>query len=309
MARYIGRRFVLMLPVLLGITVLVFTMIHFAPGDPIFMMLGREYNEEVAADLRAKLGLDKPVYVQYVLWLGRILRGDFGRSFFNAEQALPLVLNRLLTTITLTITSMIVAIGIAVPLGVLSAVRKDTWIDNASRVAAIIAVSMPVFWFGLLLLVAFSLYLGWFPAGGSTGEHGLKALVLPAITLGTGFTALIIRMVRSSMVETLAEDYVRTARSKGLEETVVYYRHALKNALLPVVTIVGMQFGFLLSGAVVTETVFTIPGMGRLFLESLLRRDYPVIQACILVTTVGFVLTNLLVDILYAFFDPRIRYG
>jgi ABC-type dipeptide/oligopeptide/nickel transport system permease component len=308
MTRYIARRLVLLIPVLIGVTILVFLTISNAPGDPVINMLGREYTDEVADALRRQLGLDKPVIVQYFLWLGRALQGDLGRSFFAGEPALTLVMTRLINTALLTITSMIISVGIAIPLGVLSAVHKGRWVDNLSRIVSMIGVSMPVFWMGLLLLVAFALYLDWFPAGGSVGDKGWKALVLPSIALGTGLAALVTRMTRSSMVETLSEAYVTTARSKGLGESVVYYRHALKNALLPVVTVVGMQFGSLLSGAVVTETIFAIPGLGRLFLESILRRDFPVIQASILVTTFTFAFMNLLVDIGYAFLDPRIRY-
>lgn len=309
MVRYIARRLLLLVPVLLGITVFVFVTIRFAPGDPIFVMLGQEYNEEVAADLRTKLGLDEPIVVQYFLWLNRIAHGDFGRSFFAREPALSLVASRLPNTVALAVTTMVVAIALAIPLGVLSAAYKDTSVDNVTRVAAMMGVSMPVFWLGILLLLAFSLYLRWFPAGGSIGEHGLKALVLPSIALGTAYAALIMRMTRSSMVDVLSEDYIRTARSKGLREVPVYARHALGNALLPVITVIGLQFGELLGGVVLTETVFNIPGLGRLFLESILRRDYPVIQTSVLVTTTSFVLINLVVDVLYGFLDPRIRYG
>lgn len=309
MARYIARRLTLMLPVLLGISILVFAVLHLAPGDPIFIMMGMRYDKRVAADLRAKLGLDQPIYVQYLLWLGRISHGDFGRSIYANEPALALVASRLPNTIVLTVTTMIIAVGLGIPLGILSAARKDTWIDNITRVVTMFGISMPVFWFGLLLLLAFGLYLRWFPVGGWVGEYGPKAVVLPSIALGTSFSALISRMTRSSMVETLTEDYIRTARSKGVLERTVYLRHSLKNAFLPVLTVIGMQFGDLLGGAVLTETVFTIPGMGRLLLESILTRDYPVIQTSILVITVGFVVINLLVDILYGLLDPRIRYN
>jgi peptide/nickel transport system permease protein len=309
MFRYIARRLTLIPPVLIAITLLIFGMVHFAPGDPVVNMLGRDFSPQMAEMLRAQLGLDQPLYMQYLIWLGRVLRGDLGRSFFAGDAAMALVLSRLPNTILLTLTSMTVAVGIAIPLGVLAATNKGRVVDNVSRVVAMLGVSMPVFWLGILLLLAFSLYLRLFPAGGSVGDKGPSALVLPSIALGTGLASLIMRMVRSVMVETLLENYVTTARSKGLKEWSVYYRHALKNALLPVVTIIGMQFGALLSGAVITETVFSIPGLGRLFLEAVLTRDYPVIQASILVTATAFVLSNLAVDILYAYLNPRIRYG
>lgn len=306
--RYVARRLVLLLPVLLGISLFVFSIIRFAPGDPVHAALGMDYDPDLAAQMRHDLGLDKPIPQQYVWWLGRVMRGDLGRSIVAGETVQDLILSRLPTTLVLAFSSMIVALLVAVPLGIISAINKDSIIDNVSRLLAMVGVSMPVFWLGILLLIVFSLKLRWFPAGGSIMEHGVKALVLPSIALGASFAALITRMVRSTMVEVLVEDYIRTARAKGLHDWAVYVRHALKNALIPVVTVIGLQFGLILGGAVLTETIFNMPGLGRLLVEAVGRRDYPLIQGIILVTSLSFVLANLMVDVIYVIVDPRIRY-
>lgn len=306
--RYITRRLVLLFPVLFGISIFVFSLIRFAPGDPVYIALGMDYDPELAQQIEHELGLDRPVLQQYFWWLGKVLHGDLGRSIVLRETVQDLILSHLPHTIVLALGSMAVALLIAIPLGIISAIHKDAIIDNGSRVLAMIGVSMPVFWLGILLLIAFSLKLRWFPAGGSFTEHGLKALVLPSIALGTSFAALTTRMVRSTMVEVLLEDYIRTARAKGLRDRGVYLRHAFKNAMIPVVTVVGMQFGLILGGAVLTETIFNMPGLGRLLVEAVGRRDYPIIQGVILITSLTFVLANLLVDIIYVIIDPRIRY-
>jgi peptide/nickel transport system permease protein len=308
MMRYITRRLVLLFPVLLGISIFVFSLIRFAPGDPVYVALGIDYDPEVAQQIEHELGLDRPVLQQYFWWLGKVLHGDLGRSIVLRETVQDLILSHLPNTIVLALGSMAVALLIAIPLGIISAIHKDAIIDNGSRVLAMIGVSMPVFWLGILLLIAFSLKLRWFPAGGSFAEHGLKALVLPSITLGTSFAALTTRMVRSTMVDVLLEDYIRTARAKGLRDRGVYLRHAFRNVMIPVVTVVGMQFGLILGGAVLTETIFNMPGLGRLLVEAVNRRDYPIIQGVILVTSLTFVLANLVVDIIYVIIDPRIRY-
>jgi peptide/nickel transport system permease protein len=306
--RYVLRRILLLIPVLFTISVIVFAIIRFAPGDPALMMISFEdYTPELAEMMRAKLGLDKPIPVQYWIWLRRVLVGDLGKSLFTKDKVLDLMLARMPTTITLTFGTLILATLISIPLGVISAVHKDSWIDNLSRIAAMIGVSMPVFWFGLLLLVAFALKLRWLPPGGDVKRFGPTAALLPWLTLGMTFSALLTRTVRSEMIEVLQQDYMRTALAKGLKPIVAHYRHALKNAMLPVITVIGIQVGGLLGGAVLTETVFDMPGLGRLLVDSLLRRDYPVIQGCILLITLIFVLTNLVVDVTYAFFDPRIR--
>jgi peptide/nickel transport system permease protein len=307
--RYIARRLLLVLPVLFGVSVIVFSIIRFAPGDPALMMISFEdYSEEQVEQIRHKLGLDKPVPVQYWIWLRRVLRGDLGRSLFTHDPVSQLIVNRMPATAALAFGTMIVASVISIPLGVFAAVRKDSWMDNVSRIAAMLGVSMPVFWLGLLLLIAFALKLRWLPPGGSIARFGPRAAILPWVTLGTSLAALLTRMVRSQMIEVLQEDYIRAARAKGLPERVVQFRHALKNAMLPVITVMGLQVGALLGGAVLTETIFDIPGLGRLLVDSLGLRDYPVIQGCILLITIIFVMTNLVVDVTYAFLDPRVKY-
>lgn len=309
MIRYMLRRLVLFIPVGLGVTILVFVLIRFAPGDPIIRMLGIDYSPEAESALRHQLGLDQPIPVQYVLWLGRVVRGDLGRALFSREPVLDLILGRLPTTLALTVGTMFIALLIALPAGILSAARKDTLLDNVSRLVSIVGVSVPVFWFGLILLIIFSANLHWFPLGGTFQEYGWSAVVLPSVALGSGFSALITRMIRSNLLDVLGEDYVRTARAKGLVEAAVLYRHTLKNALIPVVTVIGLQIGTLLGGAVLTETVFNLPGLGRLLVESINRRDYPIIQGCVLLIAFFFVVANLVVDMAYAWIDPRIRYN
>lgn len=308
MTSYVLRRLLLFFPVAIGVTAVVFLVIRFAPGDPIVSLLGLDYSPEQAAQLRARLGLDQPIPVQYGLWISRVFQGDLGSSLFTRQPVLETVMSRLPNTLALAGGAMAVALVMAVPAGIVAATRKDSAFDNVSRLIAIVAVSIPVFWLGLILLLVFSVHLRWFPLGGGLDPHGLRGLVLPAVTLGAGFAALIMRMLRSSMIEVLGQDYIRTARSKGLRQRQVYYGHALKNATIPVVTIVGLQLGVLLGGAVLTETVFNIPGLGRLLIESINRRDYTLMQGCVLFIAFFFVIANLLVDLLYAFIDPRIRY-
>lgn len=315
MLRYLLRRMSMVIPVLLGISVVVFGVIHLIPGDPVVTILGDEYTEETAQQLRQMLGLDRPVHVQYLAWLGRALRGNLGRSTFpfagvkgggSGDPVLGTILFKLPTTIVLAAGALLVSLITSIPLGVITAARKDSLLDNIARPLSVLGVSMPVFWQGLLLILIFSIKLRLLPPGGSIRDLGLKVMILPWITLGVSQAGLVTRMTRSTMLEVLGEDYIRTARAKGLRETIVYYRHALRNALIPVVTVVGLQVGRLLGGAVLTETVFNLPGLGRLLVESVYRRDYPVIQGCVLVIALFFVLSNLLVDILYASLDPRV---
>jgi peptide/nickel transport system permease protein len=307
MTSYALRRILLFFPVAIGVTAIVFLVIRFAPGDPVVSMLGLDYSPEQAAQLRATLGLDEPIPVQYGLWLGRVIQGDLGSSYFTRQPVLNMVMDRLPNTLALAGGAMTVALITAVPAGIVAATRKDTAVDNISRVIAIVGVSIPVFWLGLIFLIIFSVGLRWFPLGG--GLHlGLSGMVLPSLTLGAGFAALIMRMLRSSMIEVLEQDYIRTARSKGLRRSQINYGHALKNATIPVITVVGLQLGILLGGTVLTETVFNIPGLGRLLVESINRRDYTVMQGCVLFIAFFFVIANLVVDLLYAFIDPRIRY-
>jgi len=315
MSKYILRRLLMLIPVLLGISIVVFAFIHLIPGDPVVTILGSEYTEETAEQLRHVLGLDRPLYIQYLNWLGRALRGSLGRSIFpfgmitqagGGDPVLELILARLPTTIVLTVGAMVISVIIALPLGVITAARRDSLLDNFTRAISVTGVSMPIFWLGLLLILVFSLKLRWLPPGGSIGDAGLKVMILPWFALGVAEAALVTRMTRSTLLEILGEDYIRTARAKGLRESIVYYRHALRNALIPVVTVVGLQFGRLLGGAVLTETIFNLPGLGRLLIDSVHSRDYPVIQGCVLFIAFFFVFANLAVDILYAFLDPRV---
>jgi peptide/nickel transport system permease protein len=313
MQRYLARRLVMLLPVLIGTTVIVFSFIHLIPGDAALVILGNDYTPEGARQLRNQLGLDRPVYVQYLIWMGNVLQGDLGNSIypfggvkFKGDPVVKLIFERLPTTVALTFGTMTLSILLALPIGMITAIKRNSTTDSILRIVSMIGISIPVFWFGLLLILVFSIWLHWLPANGNMNTSGLQAIILPIIALGVSDAALLSRMTRSAMLEVLAEDYVRMARAKGLKDLVVYYRHALRNALIPIVTVVGFQFGGLLSGAILTETIFTMPGLGRLLVESVFRRDYPVIQGCALVIALMFVLTNLVVDLLYAYLDPRV---
>ncbi len=294
-----------MVPVMLAVSVIVFGILHIAPGDPATMLAGEDARPEDVAAIRAKYGLDQPLYVQYGVWLANAVQGDLGRSIVTRRPVIQEIMARLPSTVELAIAALLLAMVVGVVVGVISATRQYSLIDHASMLVALLGVSAPVFWLGLMLILFFSVELRWFPTGGG---GSLQALVLPAITLGSASMAIIARMTRSSMLEVIRQDYVRTARAKGLVEQVVVLRHALKNALIPVVTVVGLQFGYLLGGAVVTETVFSRPGLGRLLVTSILSRDFPVVQGTLMLLAVSFVLVNLLVDITYGMLDPRIRY-
>jgi ABC-type dipeptide/oligopeptide/nickel transport system permease component len=304
--RYLLRRLLAAVPVLFGISVAVFLMMHMVPGDPAKMMLGElAVQKESVDNLRRQLGLDDPIAVQYWRFLRGALRGDFGRSILENQPVARMIWRQLPSTVELTLAGLGIAILLGFALGVTAAVRQNTWVDNASMVIALWGVSMPAFWMGLLLIFLFSLKLGWLPA---TGQGGLERLLMPAFTLGYVASAVIARLVRSSMLEVLRQDYVRTARAKGLKERLVIYRHALKNALIPVVTVLGLQFGALLGGAVVIETVFSRPGIGRLAVTSILSKDFQVTQGTVLMSAVFYTLVNIAVDFSYALLDPRIRY-
>jgi peptide/nickel transport system permease protein len=304
---FLVRRVVFVVPTFLAVTLLAFALIHIAPGDPITVMLGSEYTPQAAAELRAAYGLDRPLLVQYALWLKQVASGHLGRSVFEPRSVASLIRERAGTTLVLAAGSMVVAIGLGVPLGVVAAVRRDSPLDHLTRVASVAGISMPVFWLALLLIVLFAVRLNWFPPGGSMAEYGYRVMVLPALALGLSLMALIARITRSTLLEALFTDYVRTARAKGLSGARVIWRHALRNSLLPLVTVVGLQVGALLGGAVLTETVFALPGLGRLLIDSIAQRDYPMISGVILTTTAAFVLVNFVVDVLYAVLDPRIR--
>ena len=300
--------------VVLGIvSILVFSMMRWIPGDPIVIMLGDEYSPEAHQRLRTELGLDKPLIVQYLLWIRNVLSGDFGYSYINHTPVSTLLYDAFLPTLSLVIGTLIVGILIALPSGVLAAVKRDSPLDYGSMGFAIVGYSMPSFWKGILLIWLFAVTLRWFPTMGyvhpweNLGE-GLWRLALPSLTLGTFFAGLVARITRSSLLEVLQQDYIKAATAKGVRRLPIVYKHALRNALIPVVTVIGLQFGTLLGGAVLTETVFNIPGMGRLTVTAIFNREYHVVQGAVLVGVVFVIVVNLMVDIAYAFLNPKIRY-
>ncbi|MCX7602322.1 MAG: ABC transporter permease [Meiothermus sp.] len=305
MTTYIARRLLTVIPTLLGVLLAVFLMVRLAPGDPAQLLAGEFATPETLADIRQRFGLDQPWHVQLALYAANVARGDLGQSVRTRKPVSYELSQYFPNTLRLTLGAMLVALLIGIPAGILAALRPGTILDLLAMLGALIGVSMPVFWFGLMAILIFSVQLGWFPVAG-TGT--LWHLVLPAITLGTGTAAILARMTRSAMLEVLSQDYIRTARAKGLAGRVVVFKHALRNALIPVVTITGLQFGGLLEGAVITETVFAWPGIGQLLVGSILARDYPVVQGAVLLIAVAFILINLVVDLLYGAIDPRIRY-
>jgi len=305
MTTYIARRLLAVIPTLLGVLLTVFLMVRLAPGDPAQLLAGEFATPETLADIRQRFGLDQPWHVQLGLYAANVVRGDLGQSVRTRKPVAYELRQYFPNTLRLTLGAMLVALLIGIPAGIIAATRPGTIFDLLAMLGALIGVSMPVFWFGLMAILIFSVQLGWFPvAGTSTLWH----LVLPAITLGTSTAAILARMTRSAMLEVLSQDYIRTARAKGLAGRVVIFKHALRNALIPVVTITGLQFGGLLEGAVITETVFAWPGIGQLLVGSILARDYPVVQGAVLLIAVAFILINLIVDLLYGTIDPRIRY-
>jgi peptide/nickel transport system permease protein len=315
MTKYIVRRLIHALFVIWGCVTLVFFLQRLIPGDPVIQMLGPEYTPEAAVALRHKLGLDQPLYAQYLLWVGNVLRGDLGGSIASGETVADAIKSGLPKTASLTLIAFIIAVAIALPAGVIAALRRNQPVDYVASMFAFIGVSMPSFWFGIILILIFSVRLGWLPAIGyaEIADDGvwewLKRLILPGLAVGAGYAAILTRFIRAGLLEVLSSDYVRTARAKGVREQSVVLRHALRNSLIPVVTIAGIQLALLLSGAVVTETVFSIRGIGRILVGAIFDRDYPVVQGVILLVAVVFVLANLVVDILYTFLDPRIRFG
>ena len=316
MIRFLARRLLHLGPVLLGVSVIVFLVLHLAPGDPAEIMLGANANKEDLDRLRAQLGLDQPLHVQYLHWIGHVARGDLGRSLWMKRPVLGEVLERFKATLLLTGVALFLSTVGGIALGIASATRANSLLDRLSAVASVFGASMPVFWLGILLMVIFSLWLGWLPASGMYAPYGgggltdlLAHLVLPAVTLAAASVTIIARLTRATMLEMLGQDYVRTARAKGLGERPVVWRHALKNALIPIVTVVGVQAGYLLGGAVLTETVFAWPGVGTLVVQGILARDIPLVQGGVLVIALSFVLVNLAVDTLYAWLDPRIKYN
>ena len=306
MFHYIAKRIILLIPIVLGVVTLVFFLVHMIPGDPVEIMLGEQAQAADKEALRRDLKLDRPVAEQYRLFLSGLVRGELGRSIHSREEVMGIILKRFPATFILTLAAMMVALLIAIPIGILSATRPYSLMDNASMLFALIGISMPNFWLGPLLILVFSIRLGWLPV---SGMGGVQNLILPAVTLGMGMSAILTRMTRSSILEVIREQYIVTARAKGLAERVVLFKHALKNALIPVITIIGLQFGALLSGSIITETIFSWPGIGRLLIQAINQRDYPVVQGTVLFISLCYVLVNLLTDLLYGVADPRIRIG
>ena len=304
MLTFLVRRLLLLVLVLFGVVTLVFFLIHLIPGDPVDIMLG---DQALAADkdvLRAAMGLDQPLGNQYIGYLGDLLAGDLGQSIHSRRPVLSEIWERFPATVELMLGAMLVALLIALPLGIISALRPYGWLDGSSMLISFLGISIPNFWLGPMLIMVFSVQLGWLPVN---ERGGIEHLILPAITLGTAMAAMLSRMIRASLLEVLDEEYITNARAKGLPETLVVFKHALRNALIPVITIIGLQVGVLLSGAIITEAIFDWPGLGSLLLEGIYSRNYPLVQGCILVIATVYVLVNLMTDIAYAWADPRVR--
>ncbi len=328
MGRFIARRLLSVIPLLLGVSVVIFALLRLIPGDPVVIMIGAETATPAeVARLRHVLGLDQGLHVQYVRFLGRLVQGDLGHSIASDDPVARLIAERLPATIELTLAALCVALVIAIPVGVISAVRRYSIVDAAGTVAALLGISMPNFWLGVMLIFLFALRLGWLPASGrgdpvlagawtfaTTGNPGALAgalthLILPAITLGSALAAVSTRLTRSSMLEVIGQDFIRTAQAKGLRWTRIVLHHALRNAMIPMITVVGLEFGALLGGAVITETIFAWPGIGRLAIRSIIQRDFPVVQGVVLMIAIVRIVASLAVDVLYAAIDPRIRYA
>ncbi len=309
---HIARRVMVTLPTLFFVSVLIFSLQHLLPGDAATALAGEEYDPEAVAAIRARYNLDKPVVVQYGIWIGNVLQGDFGESLRNKIPVSELILSKLPVTLELAILSMIVALLIGIPTGIISATRKDRPLDYVANVFALSWISVPHFWLGIMLILLFAVNLGWLPASGYVPPwedlgRNLFTLILPSFVLGTGVAGVLMRHTRGSMLQTLGSDYVRTARAKGLGERVVVLKHALRNALIPIITLGAIEFGHLLSGAVLTEQIFAIPGFGKLIVDAVFNRDYAVVQGVVLVSAALYIFLNLLADILYFLVNPRMR--
>lgn len=313
MQRYLLKRIVSLVPTLFGVTLLVFLMVRLIPGSIVEQIIGDMLvTEEFVNRLRTFFGLDRPIHEQYAIWIGNVLQGDLGRSWRTDLPVSQMIVERLPVTIQLTVGAMLVALIVGIPLGILSAIRENTRLDHVVRVISLFSLSIPVFWQATMLILALSLWFKWAPLGYidpmKDPVGNFQLMFWPCVVLGTSSAAQIMRLTRSSLLEVMRQDYIRTARAKGLGEAPVVWSHALKNSFIPVLTVAGLQVGYLLGGLVVTEEVFTLPGIGRLLLWGIYQRDYPLIQGTILVVAVAFLLTNLIVDLLYGYFDPRIRY-
>jgi ABC-type dipeptide/oligopeptide/nickel transport system permease component len=306
MTQYIIRRFLQMIPITLGILTLIFSLIHLIPGDPAVQIAGENARPEDLQNVRHALGLDVPLWQQYGHYLARLAHGDLGTSFRTGTSVSHEIMQRYPATIQLAVAAMVIAILIALPLGIVSAIYRNSWIDNVARFFALIGVSMPSFFFGPLLILLFALKLNWLPVSGR--EEGLRSIILPAVTMGMALAAILTRMIRVSLAEELNQLYVTTAIAKGVTRRKAIFRHALKNALIPVITVLALQFGSLLTGAIITEQIFAWPGLGRLLITSITTRDYPQVQASILIIAVTYILINFASDLLYGVVDPRIKY-
>jgi peptide/nickel transport system permease protein len=304
--RYLLQRLLFLLPTLWGALTLVFLLIHSVPGDPVEVMLGETASAADKEELRRSLGLDQPLIVQYRRFLIGVLSGDLGSSLYEQSRVSDLIRARLPATLELTLCAMTVAVMISFPFATLAAINEGSWIDRGALLFSLLGLSLPNFWLGPLLMIVFSIQLGWTPV---SGRGGLDHLFLPSLTLGMGMAAILIRMLRASLLNTVSADYIRSARAKGLSEKVVWLKHTLRNALLPVITIVSLQFGSLLAGSIITETVFSWPGIGRLTVQAIQTRDYPLVQGCVLIIAISYLLVNFLADIFYHLADPRITYG
>jgi peptide/nickel transport system permease protein len=310
--KLIVTRLVALIPMLLALSIASFALVHVIPGDPALVIMGGEGTTQAVDELRRQLGLDRPLHVRYLEWLGQIARGDLGQSLYNKTRVSEELLWRMPTTLSLVTLALFFSVAIGVPAGLLSAAFRNSWIDHGARLLTLVSLSLPSFWLGLMLIILFSLWLDLLPIVGyepiTQGVwKAIPYLILPSLALGTYLAALLTRLTRSSMLEVLSQDYVRTARAKGLRDRVVLMRHALRNALIPIVTVIGINVGILLGGSAVIETVFVLPGVGQLVVRSLYNRDLPVIQGLILYVAVVYVLINLLVDVLYTYLDPRLR--
>jgi peptide/nickel transport system permease protein len=315
MTRYVVQRVLSLIPVLIGVTLLVFLIMQLAPGDPVKIMLGPRASEQAVNQLRRDMGLDQPIHIQYLRWLGGVLRGDWGRSIQLKREVLPYLVGRFQNSAYLMVLALSAACLIGVPAGIISAIRQYSLGDRVAMVLVLVGFSTPVFWLGIILQIVFGLMLGILPVSGiqSPGQTGtldlILHLILPSVTLATGPMAIIARMTRSSMLEVIRQDYIRTARAKGLRERLVISRHGVRNALIPVVTVIGLQAGYLLGGDILVEMVFSYPGIGLAMVTGILARDFPIVQGAILMVASSYVLVNLVTDLAYAYIDPRIHYG
>ena len=312
---YLIRRVLLAIPAMIIVSIVVFLLLYITPGDPAAMILGTQATPEQLEGLRHEMGLDQPAYVQLARWMERLVHGDLGESIFLNRPVTQAILERVEPTVFLTLLATIFAVSLGLPLGIISAVRRGTWFDFGAMLIGMLGISMPAFWVGLILILLFAVQLEWLPVAGykmiAEGNvwESLRYLILPAITLGFGQGAFLARMTRSTMLEVLHEDYVRTARAKGITERATIIGHALRNVLVPLVTVIGLTVAILMAGAVVVEIVFNIPGMGRLLVQAVLRRDYPLVQGTVLIIAIVYLVVNLTVDIIYGIIDPRIRQG